>query len=163
MSTRTKKYKQIVNNLTSKEYRDLYVENHITNGIAFQIHSMRDSRKWTQKKLAESIGTKQGVVSRLENPNYGKYSLDTLKKVAASFDVALLVSFVPFSELVARTTSLTNRCMDVPSYEDDEQLNNFSDHHNVQYIDEDFVKKASINIKSISISNDTSEYVENYG
>jgi len=36
----------------------------------------------------------------LENPNYGKHSLSTLKKIAATCDVALVVWFIPFSRLL---------------------------------------------------------------
>jgi transcriptional regulator with XRE-family HTH domain len=42
----------------------------------------------------------QNSVSRLENPEYGKPTLTTLKRLAAAFDVALVVRFVPFSKLV---------------------------------------------------------------
>jgi len=40
------------------------------------------------------------VSARLENPNYGKHSLTTLKKIAATCDVALVVWFIPFSRLL---------------------------------------------------------------
>jgi hypothetical protein len=42
----------------------------------------------------------RNVVSRLEDPNYGKFTLATLLEVAAAFGVGLLVKFVPFSRLV---------------------------------------------------------------
>ena len=42
----------------------------------------------------------QNAISRLENPSYGKATLTTLKRLAAAFDVALIVRFVPFGQLV---------------------------------------------------------------
>jgi len=50
--------------------------------------------------LADKIGSNQNAIYRAENPNYGKQTITTLKKIAAAFDVALVVRFVPFSELV---------------------------------------------------------------
>jgi hypothetical protein len=41
----------------------------------------------------------QNAVSRLESPNYGKATLTTLRRIAKVFDVALMVRFVPFSQL----------------------------------------------------------------
>jgi hypothetical protein len=46
------------------------------------------------------------LVSSWEDPNYGKYTLSTLKEVARVFDVGLLVRFVPFSLLVDWTNDL---------------------------------------------------------
>lgn len=126
MNTRTKNIRHLASKFSNKEFRDLYVDSHITNGVSFQIRGMRKGRKWSQKKLATEIGTQQEAISRLENPDYGRFSLDTLKKVAAVFDVALLVRFIPFSELAARTTSMTRRTIDVPSYSEDDGLNEYN-------------------------------------
>lgn len=69
-------------------------------------------------------GIKQQAISRLENPSYGKATLTTLKRIAAAFDVGLLVEFVPFSQLMNRVsgTSYIERgfspdTMNVPSFE----------------------------------------------
>ena len=61
---------------------------------------MRDREGWSQEALAEKVGMNQNAISRLENPDYGKPTLTTLKRLAAAFDVALAVRFVPFGELV---------------------------------------------------------------
>jgi hypothetical protein len=49
--------------------------------------------------LARNVEMNQNAISRLENPNYGKATLTTLRRVARAFDVALIVRFVPFSQL----------------------------------------------------------------
>jgi len=41
---------------------------------------------------------KQGNISRLESPDYGKATISSLKRIADAFDVALVVRFVPFSQ-----------------------------------------------------------------
>ncbi|MGH9452462.1 MAG: helix-turn-helix transcriptional regulator [Terriglobia bacterium] len=76
------------------------MDSQLAKGSAFQIQSMRAKKEWTQGQLAERLGSNQNAVYRLENPNYGKQTLTTLKKVAAAFDVALIVRFVPFSQLL---------------------------------------------------------------
>lgn len=54
---------------------------------------------WSQPELAKKLGTSQNAISRLEKPDYGKASLTTLKKLAAIYDVGLIVRFAPFSQL----------------------------------------------------------------
>jgi hypothetical protein len=41
----------------------------------------------------------QNAISRLESPNYGKATLTTLRRIAKTFDIAILVRFVPFSQM----------------------------------------------------------------
>jgi transcriptional regulator with XRE-family HTH domain len=79
--------------------RARFVELYLNKFLAFQIRAMRDREQWNQQDLADRIGTNQNGVSRLENPFYGKATLTTLKRVATAFDVALIVRFVPFSQL----------------------------------------------------------------
>lgn len=93
--------------LRSREHRASYVSAHIKNGVAFQIRAMRDSRGWTQSKLGEEAGKPSNVISRLEDPNYGKYTLATLQEIATALDVGLLVKFVPFSRLVREYESVS--------------------------------------------------------
>lgn len=86
--------------MRGKDARIRFVDSHLGKGVAFQVQALRGKEGWSQPKLAEKLGTNQNAVYRLENPNYGKQTLTTLKKVAAVFDVALIVRFVPFSQLV---------------------------------------------------------------
>jgi len=61
---------------------------------------MRDHKQWSQGQLAEKVGMNQNAISRLENPNYGKATITTLKRIAAAFDVALVIRFVAFGQMV---------------------------------------------------------------
>jgi hypothetical protein len=83
------------------EARARFVESHLNTALAFQIRSLRGD-KWTQTEFAEKLGIKHAnnVSARLENPNYGKHTLTTLKKIATACDVGLVVWFVPFGRLV---------------------------------------------------------------
>lgn len=92
----------LLNELENREYRRGFVEAHATDTIAFQIRQLRKALGWEQRDLARELGNPklQPMVSRYENPDYGKYSVATLLELAAAFDVALVVRFAPFSELV---------------------------------------------------------------
>lgn len=103
----------------SKEYRDWYVGANISNDIAFQIRAMRQSRGWTQSGLGSRVGKRQEAIVRLEDPNYGNYTLGTLKRLASVFDVALVVRFEPFSRLVNYVTHLGHADLEVPCFQDE--------------------------------------------
>ena len=80
--------------------RARFVESHLNKTLAFQIRALRG--EWTQAQFAKALGMEHAnnVSARLENPNYGKHTLTTLKKIAAARDVGLIVWFVPFSRLI---------------------------------------------------------------
>lgn len=99
---------QIVKALQDKEYRQLYVDENISTVIAVQLREMRESKGWTQSELGQhASGIRQERISQLEDPDYGRPTLTTLKRLAAAFDVALIVRFAPFSELVNWSVNLT--------------------------------------------------------
>src|SRR3954462_6877822 len=100
--------KKLLAKLQRKSYRTAYVAEHVRRGIAYQIRALRDQRGWKQGELSERLKKPQSVVCRLEDPSYGKVSVQTLLEVAASFDVALQVRFVPFSTFLAQTRDLTS-------------------------------------------------------
>jgi hypothetical protein len=61
----------------------------------------------------------QERISQIEDPNYGKLSLSTLKRIASAFDVGLVVRFVPFSELAEWELSLSSESLKVSSFNED--------------------------------------------
>jgi len=83
-----------------KSDRERFVESHLAKGIAHQIRTLRETLGMSQTELAEKVGMNQNAISRLESAEYGKPTITTLKRLAAAFDVALVVRFVPFSEMV---------------------------------------------------------------
>jgi transcriptional regulator with XRE-family HTH domain len=104
--------------LADKEYRDLYVAEHIRTGIAFQIRAMRDDRGWTQTELGQRAqGMAQETISQLEDPDYGRLTLRTLRRLASALDVALVVRFAPFSELIDWIVRLTPERLAPPSFD----------------------------------------------
>jgi transcriptional regulator with XRE-family HTH domain len=61
---------------------------------------MRNNVHMSQPELAERLNTTQNQIYRLESPQRAKPTLTTLKKIAAFFDVGLVVRFVPYSEMI---------------------------------------------------------------
>lgn len=110
-----------------RDVRARFVDSNISKAIAFQIRALREQRGWSQQRLAEEIGSNQNAIYRAENPNYGKHTITTLKKIAAANDVALAVRFVPYSELIdwvsgtPRTIAgLTTEALSVPDFQSEE-------------------------------------------
>ena len=116
------KREQIWKSLENEEYRRLFSAD-VGTGLAFQIKMMRENKGWTQGELGDRAdGIAQPTISQLEDPDYGRFSLATLIKLAAAFDVGLAVRFVPFGELVDWTTSLNEERLVPPSYGDERQM-----------------------------------------
>ena len=106
----------------SKERRDAFVASHIREGLCFQIRALRKQRKWTQKDLGKKARFNQSKVSDFENPNYSSdLNLDTVKRLASAFDVAVIVRFVSFSGLIGWVSDLAPSSLEVPSFDDDRE------------------------------------------
>ena len=112
----------LIKRLRSKKHRDAFVSAYVDKTIPFQIRALRltEERNWTQKELASRAGMKQERISVCENPNYGRFSLQTLKQIAAAFDVALIVRLAPFSELVEWESNLSPESLEVKNFDKEE-------------------------------------------
>ena len=108
--------------LTDKEYRHLYVEEHINNGLAFQIRALREIRGWSQTELGARTDLPQAVIAQFENPDYGRYTLAALKRLGDAFDVALVVRFVPFSAFNEWTDNITPERLAPLSYTEERRI-----------------------------------------
>jgi HTH-type transcriptional regulator/antitoxin HipB len=93
----------------------------VDTGLAFQIRLLREKNGWTQEQLAERAGSKQETICQWENPNYGRYTLTTLKSLATAFDVGLMVKFAPFSEVIEWNANLTPERLAPPSFAEERQ------------------------------------------
>jgi transcriptional regulator with XRE-family HTH domain len=100
-----------------REYREGYMEASVEQGIAWQIRINRTLRHMTQANLAQKIGSKPNGISRLEDPEYGAHSLETLKQIAKAFDCALLVKFISYGELANESEHLSETDQFAVSYE----------------------------------------------
>ena len=87
----------------SRPFRRAYVKEQIKQGIPAQIRAMREARGMKQSELASLTGKAQSNIARIEDPQYGKFTLQTLLEIADAFDVWLSVEFVSFAEGLRRS------------------------------------------------------------
>ena len=100
-----------LNKLSNMEYRHSYLQAQVRSWIAYQFQAIRRKFGLSQAQMAERTGKTQSVISRLENTEYGKVSVQTLLDVANSLDVALLVQFVSYPEFLDRTRDKSEASM----------------------------------------------------
>jgi len=107
---------QKIARLKNKEYRDAFVGSQISVGLPFQIRALREERGWKQSRLALEAGMLQPRISAMEKPGEAKFNLETLRRIASAFDVALVVRFVPFSELIDWSNKFNPDHFHVPNF-----------------------------------------------
>lgn len=110
-------YPNLLEKLRDSEYRRAFTSASVRRWIAMQIRGLRKREDWSQTQLGDAVGKPQNVVSRLEDPSYGKVTLQTLLDFAAAFDVALIVRFGTFGELAAQIADMSAAAMTVPSFD----------------------------------------------
>ena len=84
--------RSLLKNFQDKTYRDSYIASHTRRFLARQMRKFRG--EISQSEFGTLIDKRQTVVSRLEDPKYGKWTLQTLFDVAEKLNVAVLVRFV---------------------------------------------------------------------
>ena len=105
----------------SKKDRHRFLANNLSANIAAQIFSLRtaEERKWTQAQLAHEAGIAQPRIPVYESPDYGAFSLTTLKKFAYAFDLALIVKFVSFDQLASEIANQSSDSLAVQKFGDE--------------------------------------------
>ncbi|HTK03371.1 MAG TPA: helix-turn-helix transcriptional regulator [Alphaproteobacteria bacterium] len=82
------KQELLKNKKVYKEYKKLELK----YAVISQIVGARVNKGVTQKELAETLGTKQSAIARLESGNYNP-TLEFLQKTATALGRKLVVSF----------------------------------------------------------------------
>ena len=95
----------------SKDYRDGYLETHVRSGIAYQIRALREKVNLTQSQFAGVTGKKQSSISRLEDTEYGRLSVQTLLDIATALNVGLLVRFVDYPQFLKITGDMSPQAL----------------------------------------------------
>lgn len=94
---KTKNALQILDRITGDdpELRGLIEEETINAQVARMIYEARIHAGLTQQELADLVGTKQPVIARLEDADYGGHSLVMLQRIATALKQRLEIRLVP--------------------------------------------------------------------
>ena len=85
--------KHIGRHLKDKEFKIYFDRAETKTKIAQEIAAIRKAHHLTQAQLAEELGTKQQVISRIESPNDKRMpSLEFLDRIAKAFKMRLVIS-----------------------------------------------------------------------
>src|SRR5438552_5563571 len=79
----------------SPEPRRLTEGARMNAAVAQLIYATREKAGLSQAELAERIGTKQSVISRLEDADYEGHSLSMLHRIAAALGQCIEIRFLP--------------------------------------------------------------------
>jgi transcriptional regulator with XRE-family HTH domain len=83
-----------------KEFRKGFFRTQTEDRIAISIRVLRNMRKKRQVDLAKESGMLQSAISRIEQADYGNWSLKTLFRVADALDARLRIDFDPIETVI---------------------------------------------------------------
>ena len=84
--------RHIEKHLKDKEFKIYFDRAEAKRKIAQEIAALRSAKHLTQTELAKEVGTKQQVISRLENPTDTRMpSFEFLDRIAKAFDKRLVI------------------------------------------------------------------------
>lgn len=78
-----------------REMREMIEQETVNALVAQAIYDARKKAGLTQKQLAERIGTKQPVISQIEDAGYEGHSLSMLRRIATALDRRIEIKLVP--------------------------------------------------------------------
>ena len=113
---------QLRTEFQDEEYRHAYADDCLDTMIATQIKVLREQRGMTQGQLATATGMKQPRIPLLEDATYSNWTVNTLKRFARAFDVALSVKFETFSRLIHDFENLSRKSLQRPTFTNDPQF-----------------------------------------
>jgi transcriptional regulator with XRE-family HTH domain len=110
---------QLFEKFRSRKRRRAFAELDLGSTVAAQVYALRKKHDYSQKQLADETEMSQARISVLENPNYRKFNVGTLQRIAAAFDVALIVRFVSFGELLDWTVTGSQKTLTPLSFDEE--------------------------------------------
>jgi hypothetical protein len=105
---------KLVGKLRERDYRHAYMMEGVKTWIARQVRALREQRGWSQDDLGRETGKPQSAISRVEDPDYGKLTLQTLFDLARVYDLPLLVQFVEWSDWLCRMNDTSSESLQEP-------------------------------------------------
>src|SRR3954451_2910327 len=101
--------KVFLRELCDDELRNEFVADKVRTRFALLIRSLREQRGWSQAELGRRMGRPQSIISRLEDPDYGSFSLQTVFEVAAAFGLPVYLDMPEWDEWFRLTGDLSSK------------------------------------------------------
>ena len=116
--------KDFIDQLSDREFRHAFMADQVRSHIALAIRVLREQegREWSQTELGKRCDKPQSWISKLEDPEYGKVTLQTLLDIAEAFDLPLLVQSPEWGDWLRRMKNQSRRDLEKDSF-DAESLN----------------------------------------
>ena len=116
-SGRSHRLVRLLKKFRNKRYRDSYVSAMNTRFLAQQMRALRGDM--SQEEFGKLLGKPQSVISRLEDPSYGKFTQQTLHEVAAKMDRAVITRIVDYGTFVRLSESMSEQAICPPTFDED--------------------------------------------
>lgn len=114
LSARSRRLK-LTEKFRDKRYRDGYVSAHNRRFLAQQLRALRGDL--SQEEFGKLIEKPQSVVSRQEDPAYGRFNLDSLQETVAKLDRAVFTRIVDFPTYLRLTEDMSESAVCPPAYD----------------------------------------------
>jgi hypothetical protein len=108
--------RNLIEKFRDKAYRDSYTAAHTRRFLARQMRKFRGEK--SQSEFGNLIDKRQTVVSRLEDPKYGKWTLQTLFDVAEKLNVAVVVRFVDIPTFLKSSEDMSDDASQPQPYDE---------------------------------------------
>ena len=124
-------------------WKPAYEKADLEVGVAVKIAQARERSGMTQRQLADAIGTRQSVVSRIESANQN-LTLETLGKISKALGSSLKIEFpvlgqndwTGHSVVADRDAGKTKRLKKIPKFKnEDEEREFWATHSSTDYVD----------------------------
>ncbi len=109
---------RLIELLDDPGYRHEFFGSLISASIAAQIKANREDREWTQAQLADRAGMKQQRICTMENVNYQRFTIGTLRRLAEALDLTLAVRFESFGKAIDRLGRFQESLVETPYKKD---------------------------------------------
>ncbi|MDI6794475.1 MAG: helix-turn-helix transcriptional regulator [bacterium] len=95
MDEKTSFDRHLTEKLEDPQFAQMFQEKYKKLSVALGIANLRQKQQLTRTQLAQKIGTTQSVITGMENSEYDRYSLATLRKIAQALNAELQINFIP--------------------------------------------------------------------
>ena len=106
----------------SEEYRQSYAESFGREYLATQFQVIRTQRGLTQEALGKLIESSQPRVSKYEDPDYGRWRIETVRRIAAKLGCWVKISLESYGTLLHEAEHFNAAILMRSSFADDPEI-----------------------------------------